>query len=72
MRKKWLELHSYRDAQALVVAMSTIETSFAILSTKSISSALHEDFAALRVAIEVMNATESFLWVRFASCRHAI
>ena len=47
----------------MVVSLPTIESSFAIHTTKSISGYQHPDYPALRVACEVLDGTESFLWV---------
>lgn len=44
--------------------MPTIESSYSYHATKTISDFEDPDVPALAVAIEVMNATESFLWVR--------
>lgn len=43
--------------------MPTIESTFSTFATKCIDTLDHEDLPALTVAIEVMNALESFLWV---------
>jgi len=44
------------------VSLPTIESSFALHSTKSISGFDHPDSPALRLACEVLDGTESFLW----------
>jgi hypothetical protein len=43
--------------------LPTIESSFVIHSTKTIAGFSHEEYPAIRVAMEVLNATESYLWV---------
>lgn len=43
--------------------MPTIETTYATFATSSISRFDDADLPALEVALEVMNAKESFLWV---------
>jgi hypothetical protein len=50
-------------SQATVVSLPTIESSFVNHTTKAIRGFDHPEFPALRVALEVLNATESFLWV---------
>ncbi|KZW02722.1 hypothetical protein EXIGLDRAFT_732962 [Exidia glandulosa HHB12029] len=63
LRKESLnELGRNPSKKAVVVTMPTIESTFSTFATKSINSWEHEDLAALSVAIEVMNALESFLW----------
>ncbi|OCH95812.1 hypothetical protein OBBRIDRAFT_788022 [Obba rivulosa] len=48
--------------QAIVVSLPTIESSYVAHTTKGIQGFTHPDFPAIRVAAEVLNATESFLW----------
>lgn len=50
--------------QAIVVTLPTIESSFVNHVGKGIQGISHPDYPALRVASEVLSATESFLWVR--------
>jgi hypothetical protein len=50
-------------AQAVVVTLPTIESSFVNHVGKGIQGFDHPDYPALRVAAEVLSATESFLWV---------
>jgi hypothetical protein len=45
------------------MGLPTTESSFAIHATKSIQGFNHPDLPVLRVAIEVLNATEGYLWV---------
>jgi Zn-dependent M16 (insulinase) family peptidase len=47
-----------------VVTLPTIESSFVNHIGKGIQGFNHPDYPALRVATEVLSATESFLWVR--------
>jgi Zn-dependent M16 (insulinase) family peptidase len=47
-----------------VVTLPTIESSFVNHIGKGIQGFDHPDYPALRVAAEVLSATESFLWVR--------
>ena len=49
------------------MSLSTTETSYAMHTTQCIQGFDHVDFPVLRLAIEVLNATEGFLWVRFTS-----
>ncbi|KAG1858584.1 cell morphogenesis N-terminal-domain-containing protein [Suillus tomentosus] len=49
-------------AFATVVSLPTIESSFVNHTTKAIRGFDHPEFPALWVALEVLNAKESFLW----------
>lgn len=49
--------------RAIVMGLSTIESSFVTHTCKSIQGFNHPAYPALRVAVEVLNATEGFLWV---------
>lgn len=55
---------SYFSYQAIVVSLPSIESSFTTHTTKSIQGFDHPKYPALRIAIEVLNAAESYLWVR--------
>ncbi|EGN98675.1 hypothetical protein SERLA73DRAFT_73284 [Serpula lacrymans var. lacrymans S7.3] len=48
--------------KATIVSLPTIESSYVNHTTKSIQGFDHPEFPALRVALEVLNAAESFLW----------
>ncbi|KAH9082169.1 Metalloenzyme, LuxS/M16 peptidase-like protein [Lactarius deliciosus] len=48
--------------QAIVVTLPTIESSFVNHVGKGVQGVSHPDYPALRVASEVLSATESFLW----------
>ncbi|KAI0307721.1 Metalloenzyme, LuxS/M16 peptidase-like protein [Multifurca ochricompacta] len=48
--------------QAIVVTLPIIESSFVNHVGKGIQGFTHPDYPALRVAAEVLSATESFLW----------
>ncbi|KAH9982380.1 Metalloenzyme, LuxS/M16 peptidase-like protein [Lactifluus volemus] len=48
--------------QAIVITLPTIESSFVNHVGKGIQGFNHPDYPALRVAAEVLSATESFLW----------
>ncbi|KAH8102439.1 Metalloenzyme, LuxS/M16 peptidase-like protein [Cristinia sonorae] len=48
--------------KAVVVALPTIESSFVNHWSKGIQGFSHPDYPALRVAAEILNATESYLW----------
>ncbi|KAG1833897.1 Metalloenzyme, LuxS/M16 peptidase-like protein [Suillus variegatus] len=56
------ELGKNPATKATVVSLPTIESSFVNHTTKAIRGFDHPEFPALRVALEVLNATESFLW----------
>lgn len=49
--------------QAIVMSLPTIESSFVMHTTKGIQGFDHPEYPAVRVALEVLNATESYLWV---------
>lgn len=46
----------------MVVSLPTIESSYAIHTTKGIVGFDHPEYPALRLACEVLDGTESFLW----------
>jgi Zn-dependent M16 (insulinase) family peptidase len=46
------------------MGLATIESSFVQHTSQGIKGFDHPDFPALRIAQEVLNATESYLWVR--------
>ncbi|KAL6304310.1 Metalloenzyme, LuxS/M16 peptidase-like protein [Sparassis latifolia] len=48
--------------KAVVVSLPTIESSFVAHTAKGIQGFDHPDFPAIRVALEALNATESYLW----------
>ncbi|KAJ7070954.1 Metalloenzyme, LuxS/M16 peptidase-like protein [Mycena amicta] len=48
--------------KAVVMSLPTIESSYATHSTKAIQGFNHPEYPAFRVALEVLNATESYLW----------
>ncbi|KAF8622884.1 hypothetical protein AX15_006649 [Amanita polypyramis BW_CC] len=48
--------------KAIVMSLPTIESSFVSHITKGIMGFQHPDYPVLRVALEVLNATESYLW----------
>ncbi|EJU02584.1 hypothetical protein DACRYDRAFT_21645 [Dacryopinax primogenitus] len=48
--------------KGVVVTIPSIESSYSIHSTKSLPSWDHPDYAAMRVAVEVLEGMESFLW----------
>lgn len=49
--------------QAVVLSLPTIESSFVTHYAKGIRGYAHPEYPALRVATEILNATESYLWV---------
>lgn len=49
-------------SQALVMSLPTIESSYVIHTSKGIQGFDHPQYPAFRVALEVLNATESYLW----------
>jgi len=48
--------------KAIVISLPTVETAFTMHTSKGIQGFNHPDYPAIRVAVEVLNATESFLW----------
>ncbi|KAL1951615.1 hypothetical protein VTO73DRAFT_764 [Trametes versicolor] len=48
--------------KAVVVSLPTIESSFATHTAKGVQGWAHPEYPAMRVAVEVLNATESYLW----------
>ncbi|KAG6877636.1 hypothetical protein C0993_005345 [Termitomyces sp. T159_Od127] len=48
--------------KAIVMSLPTIESSYVTHGTKGIRGFNHPDYPAIRVALEVLNATESYLW----------
>lgn len=48
----------------MVVSLPTIESSYSSHITKGIQGFTHAERPALVVASEILNATESYLWVR--------
>lgn len=45
------------------MSLPTIESSYAIHATRAFVGFDHPDSAALQIALEVLDGTESFLWV---------
>lgn len=50
------------------MSLPTIESSYVSHTSKGIQGFQHPDYAALRIASEVLNATESYLWVCHSFC----
>ncbi|KAF7306997.1 hypothetical protein MIND_00492500 [Mycena indigotica] len=48
--------------KAVVMSLPTIESSYVTHSTKAIRGFNHPEYPAFRIALEVLNATESYLW----------
>jgi len=48
--------------KAAVMSLPTIESSFVTHTAKGIQGFDHPEYPAIRVALEVLNATESYLW----------
>ena len=49
---------------AVVMSLPTIESSFVTHFSKGIQGYNNLEYPPIRVALEVLNATESYLWVR--------
>lgn len=50
--------------QAIVMSLPTVESSFVSHTSKGIRGFDHPEYPAIRVALEVLNASEGYLWVR--------
>ncbi|KAF9569657.1 hypothetical protein CPC08DRAFT_731821 [Agrocybe pediades] len=48
--------------KAIVMSLPTIESSFVTHTAKGIQGFDHPEYPAIRLALEVLNATESYLW----------
>ncbi|KIL70742.1 hypothetical protein M378DRAFT_6664 [Amanita muscaria Koide BX008] len=48
--------------KAIVMSLPTVESSFVTHTAKGIAGFSHPEYLVLRVAVEVLNATESYLW----------
>ncbi|KAJ8494623.1 hypothetical protein ONZ51_g2236 [Trametes cubensis] len=48
--------------RAVVVSLPTIESAFVTHTAKGVQGWAHPEYPAMRVAVEVLNATESYLW----------
>ena len=46
------------------MSLPTTESSFATHTTKGIRGFDHSEYTVIRVALEVLNACEGYLWVR--------
>lgn len=51
--------------EAIVMSLPTIESSFVTHTTKGIQGFDNAEYPAIRLALEVLNATESYLWVSY-------
>ncbi len=49
------------------MSLPTIETSFAIHTTKGIQGFDHVEYPVIRLALEILNAMEGYLWVSASS-----
>ena len=49
------------------MSLPTIESSFVMHTTKGIQGFDNPEYPAVRLALEVLNATESYLWVSHIS-----
>ncbi|CAE7154201.1 unnamed protein product [Rhizoctonia solani] len=59
-RSAWRD--NFQEIKAVVVSMPTIESSYAMHTARGIVGFDHPDYPALRLACEVLDGTESFLW----------
>ncbi|KAF8216136.1 Metalloenzyme, LuxS/M16 peptidase-like protein [Mycena galopus ATCC 62051] len=56
------ELGKQPVTKGVVMGLPTVESSYVTHSTKAIKGFNHPEYAAFRIAMEVLNATESYLW----------
>ncbi|EDR15625.1 uncharacterized protein LACBIDRAFT_300739 [Laccaria bicolor S238N-H82] len=56
------EIGENLSRKAIIMSLPTIESSYVTHTTKGIEGFNHPDYPVLRVALEVLNATESYLW----------
>jgi len=56
------ELGKRPQRRGLICALSTIESSFAVFTTRGLTNYKDPDYAPLVVTITILNAMESFLW----------
>ncbi|EAU93061.2 cytoplasmic protein [Coprinopsis cinerea okayama7 len=56
------EIGNLPSKKAIVMSLPTIESAFVSHTTKSIQGFDHPEYPAVRLAAEVLNATESYLW----------
>ncbi|CAE6446358.1 unnamed protein product [Rhizoctonia solani] len=59
-RSAWKK--NFQEIKAVVVSMPTIESSYAMHTAQGVVGFDHPDYPALRLACEVLDGTESFLW----------
>jgi hypothetical protein len=58
-------LRSYLiNLQVIVMSLSVIESSFVMHTTKSIQGFDHPEYPVIRVALDILDAREGYLWVR--------
>jgi len=62
------EVGKNTSRKAIVMSLPTIESSYVTHTTKGIQGFDHPGYPALRVASEVLNATESYLWRYIRGC----
>ncbi|KLO20262.1 hypothetical protein SCHPADRAFT_817077 [Schizopora paradoxa] len=56
------ELGQQPKEKAIVVSLPTIESSFVAHLAKTVQGFQHPEYPALRLALEILNASEGFLW----------
>ena len=54
------------------MSLTTIENSFVIHTTKGIRGFDNSEYPIIRVALEVLDAVEGYLWVRYLSLRRTV
>ena len=58
------ELGRNPGKKAVVLSLPSIESSFVSYYARGLTGFSESDYPALRIAAEVLNATEGYLWVR--------
>ncbi|KAF7436910.1 hypothetical protein PC9H_003744 [Pleurotus ostreatus] len=61
-RQTLSELGKNPVRKAVVMSLPTVESSYVMHTTKGIQGFDHPEYPVIRVALEVLNATEGFLW----------
>lgn len=56
-----------RFIEAIVMSLPTIESSFVRHTTKGIQGFDHAEYPVIRLAVEILNATEGYLWASLCS-----
>ena len=69
------EMGKQPSKAGIVVSLPTIESTFVWVTGRGPQGMLHPDYAALYVAVQLLNADEGFFWVRTSTtkaCPHNV